>query len=222
MLPFPDLQPALFNLQRVIAERHFCLWVLQENGLGYFANLQHLALMDPTYATGGWPGWRTVQVCRSGLQLTWDHGVTLNLKQLRNEVRSAALSSHPTVRHLVTQVNFYRPLMHCVPSNSKEPVSAETIVELYGISDLTLNTLTLEYAAPPALLYHRLLDLFLALSNAFSISMKEVRDWMHWTRHPSTWSMAGWGPSPFAAIERGELIHVEHTLYPHPTYSSCT
>lgn len=219
MIPFSGLQAILTNLQRVTVERHRRLSVHQESGLKYSIDAQYPALTGSTYATGAQHRWRTDQECQSRQQLmTRDRGAILNLKQLRSEIGNAALCSHLSIRPMVAQINLHRPVMHYVPFTSKKPANAEAITELFGSSDDMLNSVNLEYMMPPALLYPRLLNLCLALLNAFSLSVKKFGDRTHWTLHLSTWSVVGRRIPPFAFVERGELIHVERTLYQHPTF----
>lgn len=209
-------QAVSHGLKWVIPERHFRLWILQDHGQGYLLDLHHLVVLNPEYAENGWLGWRSATVTANGRQVAWTHGATLDAEMLFTELALPPALSTVRVLNTVSTDDFYRPLIHCVPSSASSVVLADHVTESYNIDLDTLAVLAAEYAAPPDLLYRRLVDLTLALGAALSMSEENVRDLMHWRWQQSTRRAAAVWPTPLAAILRGELQYVENTLYPHP------
>lgn len=204
------------GLQRVIPERHFRLWILQDHGQGYLLDLHHLVALNAEYAENGWLGWRSATVTANGRQVVWTHGATLDVETLSTELALPPSLSTIRVLSTVRTDELYRPLIRYVPSSDSPDIFADRVAESYNIDLDTLAVLAAEYAAPSALLYRRLVDLTLALGAALSMSEKNVRDLMHWRWQKATRRTAAVWPKPLAAILRGELQYVENTLYPHP------
>jgi hypothetical protein len=210
----PRVSP--YNIQRVVAERHFRLWILQENGQGFLADLHRLVLVNPDYATDGWEGWQTVQVDPEGQRLSWAHGAALDLRTLRTEARVPSLLGHIHVLSSITEADFYRPLRYCAPSAPTDSVTAGNIMSRYGIDQDTLDVITRQYAAPYELLYCRLMDLCLALGDALSMTPEGIRALMHWNWRRSIHRASERSSTPLLTIQQGDLAYVENTLYPHP------
>lgn len=200
------------DLKQILAERPYRLWTLHRNGFGSLLDLRHLVAFSLDSTALGWDNWRTVQLLDRGRTLRWAQGQTLDLTTLRHELRRPPADRSIQVLRHMPRSEYYRPLRHGLPSRSAPfaPVSPAILLDRYGIDQATLTTVTGQYAAPPGLLYRRLLDLVLALGQALAIPDAGVRELLHWR-----WPLRRRGAAtPFEAITLGQLPLVEQTLYP--------
>lgn len=209
--------PGALHLRQVVPEHPLRLWLTTDDG-----QARHVDFTRFIQANGGsrhlpWEWWRTVQPDHLRRHLVWPHGLVYSLDELLQEERAASRYSLIQVMRLNSADASYRPLLDNLPlPPTSTPLLEQEVLRRYGITAATLVRLSQHYAAPPKLLQRRLLDLALALGEAYAMTETGVRQLLHWQWHSPHRRTAALWPTPLAAIEVGDLAQVEATLYPHP------
>lgn len=204
------------RVRQVLPERPCRIWITLDNGQALHANFQHLLPSYPSLAKSGWEGWQTVQSSREGRRLTWGSELSIDLDTLHAEALIGCRRSPIQATYLASAAAFYRPLYDWVSPQASDSPSAALVRHLYGAEPDAFLALVRHYPAPAALVYRRLLDLILAIQQAFSMSETNVRNLLHWRWQASHRQLGGIWPTPFNAIQHGALHYVEATLYPYP------
>lgn len=199
-----------------IPEKPFRLWILthdQQAGLMDFSRLIRTA---PERSRITWDLWKTVHPAPGGHYVAWQHHLKYNLEELLQMEVSTSRYSMIQTQFFASPDEFYRPLKNVIPHYSLRPIEVPHLSSMYGISSNALNDIELQYPAPKYLLYKRLHDLVLALGHGHTMTEDQVRRLLHWQWHRRMDSSALLWSTPLAAIQGGDLYHVESTLYPHP------
>lgn len=209
------------RFEQVIPEPNFFLWVRTDGGAAYFTDFQRLTQGHSVKTS--WDDWRAVRVLAGRHHLSWPCGLVCSLEELLREERAASRVGWLRVQRLSSVTALYRPLLEYLPPEPEGVGGFQLLWEVqerYGIHASALASLIRHYGAPPELLCRRLLDLVLALGHAYYMTVEDVRGLLHWQWHsPHRRTAARW-PTPFAAIQAGDLHQVEATLYPHPPSGS--
>lgn len=204
------------RFQQVIAERPLRLWVVTQTTQAYHLDFHHWVCHSTGPLPLTWDQWRSVRLHSAGQALVWPDGLTYRMDDFLHDEHIGSRHGLVRVTRLTSPQALYRPLLNHLPSEAthRDNLQAD-VLRRYDMDVTTLLDLSQQYAAPPPLLYRRLLDLVLALEHAYSLTEDGVRDLLNWRWHGHLRRTASHWPTPRASIECGDLAQVEATLYPH-------
>ncbi|WP_157452149.1 DUF2442 domain-containing protein [Deinococcus aquatilis] len=211
-LPLPLL--AATGIRQVIPERPSHLWLALDTGQVLLMDCQRL--QQAHAASWTWESWSRVQLAPDGQLLSWADDLELSLHTIQVEAHAGFYVGMLQLMSILSSAALYRPLRGYLKPVSDQAVSLRLLLARLNIDESTLAAFQQHYPVSAALLHRRLLDLVLALSQAYSIAQREIHQLLRWHWHGSVGRSALLWPTPLAAIQSGDLHVVEANLYPHP------